>query len=421
MSLREEAEHTSPEARSLRDLATPALLVDGARLARNLEAMQALADRHGVRLRPHLKSHKCLELGRRQQDAGARGLCAAKVSEAAVFATGGFTDLLVAYPLAPPKALDLARLTAKTPGLRAGMTVDSSAFVDGASAAARRYGVELGVWVEIDTGLRRCGLPPDSPEVEALAARIAGAPGLRFAGLLTHAGHAYKAATPAEAAAVGREEGEQMVAAAARLRRAGLGEVAVGFGSTPTAVSATAVAGVGELHAGVYVFGDRQQVRLGAMHLDHVSLTVLATVVGRPAPGRWVVDAGSKTLSSDQGAHGTKGVVGFGLVRRLEEHHAMGSGAPFDGMEAGPVPGVPFPAMEASSPGGPVLTRLSEEHGVLECDHDLGLEPGDLVEIVPNHACAAVNLADRLLVTAGAGEARFVTEEWPIAARGCVR
>ena len=393
---------------------TPSLVVDEARLDRNLGAMQRLAEAAGVRLRPHLKTHKCPDLARRQRALGAHGLCAAKTGEAAVFAAAGFDDLLLAYPLLGEKAERLAALAADRPGSWAAVA-DSRAGLEALSRAATRRGVRLGIWLKVDSGLHRCGLEPDDPRLAELAHAAHASPGLRLQGLLTHAGQVY-AADPSEVEAIGLREGRLMVEAARRLEREGLGPLEVGLGATPTVPFAATVEGVDEIHPGVYVFGDRQQVRLGAMLPDHLALSVLATVVSRPAPGRWVIDAGSKTFSSDRGAHGTEGVVGYGVVRRPGDHRALGSVPPF-GAAARAAAGTPDAAAQPSL----LLTRLSEEHGIIESDAPAALEPGDRVEVVPNHACAAVNLAETLYLARGLGVGREVVETWPVAARARVR
>lgn len=410
------AKHTSPiEALDnpipLDALPTPALLVDEARLMRNLAGMQQLAAESGVRLRPHGKTHKSPILARLQQQLGAEGMCAAKVGEAEVFLAAGIRDVLVAYPIVGRRAEALARLAvAAGPGGSVAGTVDDEAGVAAMAAAARAHGVKLGVWIEVDTGLRRSGLLPEDSRLDTLAEMVRREPGIRLRGLLTHAGHVYKA-QPQEVETIGRHEAEALVETARRLDRAGLGPVEVGLGSTPTVPVSARIEGVHEIHAGVYVFGDRQQVRLRAMHVDDVSLTVLATVVSRPARDRWVVDAGSKTLSSDQGAHGVKGLDGYGTVRLPVDHREPDSSRalPFArGLE---------PVSAETNADEPRLARLSEEHGVIEGNHDLPARPGDLVEITPNHACPVANLAEWLYVTRGAGMERRAIAMWPVAAR----
>jgi len=412
--LRTPIEHSSRAGRleqplPLEELDTPALLLDAQRLERNLDGMAALARETGVRLRPHAKSHKSPRIGFLQLERGAGGLCTAKVSEAARFLEAGVKDLVVAYPVVGSKAEHLAALAARYPDARLAAGADSEEGLEALGRAASRHGVTLGVWLKVDTGLHRAGLPPDDPRLEALARRARHTPRVRLAGLFTHAGHAYSS-DPRAIPAVGRGEGESMVEAAGRLDRAGLGPLEVALGSTPTIVHAARVKGVDEIHPGVYVFGDRQQVALEAMQSRDVALTVLATVVSRPDPGRWILDCGSKTLSSDRGAHGTERVQGYGLVRDPALHRRVDPGAPLP-FTGEPVPD-PFPAL-------PVLSRLSEEHGVVETEGG-GFAPGSRVEVVPNHACAVVNLALRMYLTEGEGEERRAVAVWPVEARAQV-
>ncbi len=380
--------------------------------------MQRLAEECGVRLRPHAKSHKSLTVGRRQLEHGAAGLCVAKIGEAAVFADAGFEDLLLAYPTVGWRAEAVAELAERHPRLRLAVAIDSADGVRDLARAVAEHGVTLTVWIKIDSGLHRAGLAPEDPSLIDMARLVHLNSGLRLRGLLTHGGQVYRA-QPSDVAAIGRMEGESMVRAAERLAEAGLGPVEVGLGATPSIAWAARVPGVHEIHPGVYVFGDRQQVALGGTRASDVSLSVLATVVSRPAPGRWIVDAGSKTLSSDRGAHGSELIRGFGAVQRVEEHAGAVSAGEGDAWGAGD--GARAETAAWARTDAPVLARLSEEHGVIEDDRDWGWAPGDLVEIIPNHACPVVNLAEYLYVTEGAGAERQVVAMWPVEARGRVQ
>lgn len=374
------------ETPSVRGLETPCLLVDRERLEANITAMAAACEGAGVSLRPHVKSHKCLEIAGLQRSAGAVGLTCAKVSEAAVFARGGFDDLRVAYPVLGAKARELRRLHDET-GARLSTVVDSPRGLEDLDAAWEGAPSPLRVLVKIDCGLGRVGVPIDrAEEAVDLGRHVDRAPHLELGGILTHAGHAYGADGPAEVAAIARREGGEMAALAREMRGAGLPVPEVSVGSTPTARRAIEQAGVTEVRPGVYVFCDLQQVALGAADWGDCALHVLATVVS-VRDGRAVCDAGSKTLSSDRGAHGS------------------GQGDP--GRIVG-ADGLPDPELR--------LWRLSEEHGWILADGDRELRVGDRVRIVPAHACAAVNLACRLHLCEG----ERVLESWPVAARGRV-
>jgi D-serine deaminase-like pyridoxal phosphate-dependent protein len=372
---------------TIHDLETPALLVERERLEANLADMATLCRQHGVRLRPHVKTHKCVELARLQIEGGAVGLTSAKVSEAAVFAEAGFDDLLVAYPLRAGKARALRELAERT-GARVATVADSTEGVRGLSEAWSGAPEPLPVHLKVDTGLRRVGVPVEEAETAAAVARqIAEAPGLRFAGLLTHEGHAYLASSPEEVARIGRAAAERLVALAEELRSRGLEVPEVSVGSTPSARHAVAVEGVTELRPGNYVYHDAIQLSLGTAPLDRCALTVWTTVVSRPAPERAACDAGSKTLSSDSGPHGAD-LGGHGIVL------AEGGGRD----------------------EGVRLAKLSEEHGWLRLGPDHPLRIGERLRIVPAHACAAVNLAEAVWVVEG----ERVVERWPVAARARV-
>jgi D-serine deaminase-like pyridoxal phosphate-dependent protein len=359
------------------ELDTPTVVVDLDRLEENVSRMADLARRAGVRLRPHAKTHKSAAVAALQAAAGASGLTVAKVGEAEAFAAAGFHDLFVAYPVVgEAKARRLLALAER--GVRLIVGVDSE---DGARILAVPFaeaGRRLEVRIEVDVGLARTGVPPAS--VPALAAAVSRIGGLELQGLFTHAGHAYAAASPADVAQVGRGEGETLAQCADVLRRAGLEVADVSVGSTPTALAAMSVAGVTECRPGTYVFNDATQVALGTCGPERCALTVLATVVSVPAHDRAVIDAGTKTLTSEavRPRPDTFGVLADGRGR---------------------------------------LVRLTEEHGVVQPAPGAAFHVGERVRVVPSHACPVVNLHDRLI---GIRKGR-VERELDVCARGRVR
>ena len=361
---------------SVEDLPTPAVLVDLDVLAENVARMQRLARDAGVALRPHAKTHKSPEVGRLQLEAGARGLTLAKTSEAEVFAAFGFDDLFLAYPVfGADKARrllalsDRVRLTVGADGIEGARSL-GAVF----AAAGRRLRIRL----KVDTGLHRVGVPPE--RAVSVAAEIAGLPGIELAGVFTHGGQGYGAPTPEEVARVGRAEGRALAETAAALREAGLPAAEVSVGSTPTAASAMTSAGVTECRPGTYVYNDRSQVALGSCRETDCAMTILATVVSVPSPDRAVVDAGSKTLSTDP-------------MRPVED----GFGAVVGRKTR--------------------IARLSEEHGVMAVEPGERFRVGDRVRLLPNHACVVANLHDELVaVRGGRVEGRI-----HVAARGKVQ
>jgi D-serine deaminase-like pyridoxal phosphate-dependent protein len=362
--------------KSLGDLSTPAVLVDLDVLERNIARMASHAREAGVRLRPHAKTHKCPEIADLQRAAGAWGLAVAKVGEAEVFADAGFDDLFVAYPVVGEDKG--RRLLALSDRVRLAVGVDS---VEGATTLARSFaeaGRSLEVMLKVDVGYGRVGVAPD--RAAAVARAIAQIPGLRLRGVFTHAGHGYVAARKPEVDEIARQEGERLAAAATELRAAGLPIDEVSVGSTPTAARAMRAGGVTECRPGNYVFHDASQVALGTCAVEDCALTIVATVVSVPAPDRAVVDAGSKTLSSDplRPVPGGYGQI-LGRASRIE--------------------------------------KLSEEHGVVAVAEDERFRVGERVRILPNHACVIVNLHDRLVGVSG----DRVEAMLEVAARGHVR
>ena len=347
--------------RPVRD--TPYLAVDIALLDRNLAAMAGSARARGLALRPHAKTHKCVEIARRQVALSDGGLTLATVAEAEVFAAAGLDDVFLAYPVvaAGPRA---GRLRALAERVRLRVGVDSA---DGAALlAAAVPGLE--VLVEVDSGHHRTGVAPHRAGEVAAAARSAG---LQVAGVFTFPGHSY---APGERERAATDEAAALSAAADALRAVGIEPRVRSGGSTPTAALSTADV-LTELRPGVYAFQDAQQAELGSTDLADIALTAVATVVSR-GRDRAVLDAGSKVLGADRPAWTT----GFG---RLPDH-----------------------------PDARVVA-LSEHHATVTFP---GPAPavGEQVRVAPNHVCTAVNLADELVVVDGGVE----VDRWRVAARG---
>jgi D-serine deaminase-like pyridoxal phosphate-dependent protein len=361
--------------RSIEDLETPAVLIDLDVLEANIARQAERAKRAGVKLRPHAKTHKLPQIGRMQLAAGAVGLSLAKTGETEVFAEAGFTDIFLAYPIVgADKAKRLLALSDRVNLCVGADSVEGARTLSEVFAAAGR---KLRLLLKIDSGLHRVGVLPE--QAVSVARAIADLPGLRFQGVFTFAGQAYAETDLQGVADVGHQEGGTLAAVAEALRGAGLEIAEVSVGSTPTARHAMTVAGVTECRPGNYVFNDASQVSLGTCGLEDCAMTVLATVVSVPAPGRAVLDAGSKTLSTDP------------LKPRAEGHGwVLGRKAR--------------------------LSRLSEEHGVLAVEEGERFRVGERVRVLPNHSCVVTNLHDRVLAVRG----EKVEAEWKVAARGRV-
>lgn len=357
----------------LEEVPTPAAVLDLDVLERNLDRMARRCRSLGVRLRPHVKTHKCIEVGRLQREAGAEGITVSTLPEARAFADEGFEDLTWAFPLKPDRVAELVELRERA---RPGLLVDDPAAVDALEAA----GEPFDVWLELDCGDRRSGVPPASPRLGELAGRLAGSEVLRFGGLLTHGGQAYRATSPEELAAAAEEERAVTVEAARRLRESGVEVPEVSVGSTPGMSAVESLEGVDEARPGNYAFHDYTQVALGACGVEDCALTVLATVVSsQPGSDHCVVDAGALALSRDPGPRSGAG----GTMGEIFRDH--GASALHEELR---------------------LTSLSQEHGTV----DGRLPYGTKVRILPNHSCLTAACHDRYHVVRG----QEVVDTWEV-------
>ena len=345
---------------SVEAIETPAAVVDADRLEGNLTRWQEYCDRHELANRPHVKTHKCAEIARRQLELGAVGITCQKLSEAETMADAGCDDILVSFNIVGPAKLE--RLRRLLERVAVTVSVDDAALLAGLAGAAAGASRELGVLVDCDTGLGRTGV--SDPEAAAeLAAAVQAHDGLRFDGFLTFP-------VPEGARSF-------LEAAVASARQHGLDPVVVSAGGTPSMWESGMLRPVvTEYRAGTYAFHDRSSVAAGAASLDDLALLVHATVVSRPARDRAVLDAGSKALSSDRGPDAR-----FGLVLEAPDS---------------------------------AIARLSEEHAWVELADGDELQLGQRVRVVPNHACVVVNLFDELQVTRNGN----LETTWRVAARG---
>jgi len=321
-------------------LDTPCLLVDLQRLERNIAEMARRAQSAGVGLRPHFKTHKSVAIAEMQRSEGVSGVTVSKLDEAEVLMSAGFDDVLVATQVVSPPKLERVVRLSRSGRLIVG--VDSRLGVEALSEMAVSAGLMLSVSIEVDSGLKRCGVLPG--EVGELAAFITDAARLELVGAFTHAGHSYMAASIEQVVDVAAEEIEAMERASQSARDLEIDVGVLSIGSTPTILARDHYPGIDEIRPGNYVFFDNMQVALGVTSREACALQVAATVMSRPASDRAVVDAGS-----------------------IEDY---GSLVDNDGR----------------------LTRLSEEHGILEIPAHSSLREGDKVRIWPNHACSVANL-----------------------------
>jgi D-serine deaminase-like pyridoxal phosphate-dependent protein len=353
-------------ARIAREYGTPCAVIDMDKVERNIARVQATCVAAGVANRPHVKTHKSPMLAKMQIAAGASGITCQKLGEAEVMADAGIDDILISYNLiGEEKMARLGALQAK-----ANMTVaaDNPVVIAGLSQAANISGRPLSVVVECDTGRKRAGV--ETPvEAVALARRIASSKGLTFAGFMFY---------PTES---GWADAQRFFdQARAGVREHGLDATMVSTGGTPNLKNLGSLKGATEHRPGTYIYNDRMQVAAGVATWDDCALNIYSTVVSRAAPERGILDAGSKTLTSDTG-----GLDGLGLI--LEHPEAR-------------------------------IARFAEEHGFLDLSRS-NTRPniGDVVRIVPNHVCVVVNMMDEVVMVRG----DEIIGALPIAARGKLR
>jgi D-serine deaminase-like pyridoxal phosphate-dependent protein len=361
-------------------LDTPCLVVHKAILEQNVREMAEWARQRGIALRPHQKTHKTAEIARMQAEAGMNGVTCAKLGEAEALVDAGVVDdVLLAYQIVGPHKIE--RLLALMDRARVRVAVDSVDAAEPLSQVCSAAGKTLDVVIEINTGLDRAGVLPGEPALN-LAREIQNMPGLRLRGIMTHEGHAGKAPDAGALHETASAAGMAMRQTAELFRENGIEIDVVSVGSTPAAFETTQITGITEMRPGTYVFNDNSAFRFGLLGPERCALRILTTVISIPSADRAVVDAGSKTLTTEPPPPGR---TGFGYV--------------------------------VERPGA-VVARLSEEHGVLEFPDGVGdLRVGDVLEIIPNHVCPTVNLQDELYVIDG----DRVVATWDVIARGKVR
>jgi D-serine deaminase-like pyridoxal phosphate-dependent protein len=351
------------------DLPTPALILDRAILDRNLKRMSERLRNAGVMLRPHLKTAKSIQIGRKAVEGHDGRITVSTLAEARYFAEGGFTDILYGVGIVPSK---LAAVTAlRRQGVNLRVVTDNLAVAQ-AIAAAATNGDTFSVFIEIDSGAGRAGLPyPQLPGLLDIARALHAAPGVELAGVMTHAGHSYHQSTPDGIAAVAEQERQAVVGAADKLRAAGLPCPIVSAGSTPTATHSLNFSGLTEMRPGVYVFNDLDQEFIGSCDAGDLALSVLASVIGHyPHRNQMLVDAGALALSKDISAQEFRPQVGYGTI-------------------------VDAPAKDMA------VVDCSQEHGFVGASEPIpfgNLPIGSRVRILPNHACITAAAYDRYYV-----------------------
>ena len=363
--------------RAVEDLETPALVIDVAVLDANVARLVESARKAGARLRPHVKTHRMVEVAARLRLAGAEGICCAKVGEAEAFADAGFDDIFIANQVVGPARLRrLAELAART---RLAIGVDHAEHVRALGAAFAAANSTIDVAIEIDTGQQRTGVATAVAAVE-LAHQTQRAEGLNLRGIYTHEGHDYQAADPAGVHAAAAEAQQLMASVAAAIQAATGAPCEVSIGSSPSFLLESFHAPIDELRPGTAVFNDASHAHLLG-HTEWCAASVLATVVNLPAPDRAVIDAGAKALTSDRRGPGVLANTGHGIVVGHPEA---------------------------------VITSVSDEHGVIAVPDASVFTIGQTLRVIPNHICPCVNLYDHAFAVRGG----IVEAVWHVTARG---
>ena len=366
---------------NLETIPTPALILDVERVRRNAARIGRRVTEMGARLRPHIKTHKCIEVARIQTRGHSGAITVSTLAEARAFAAAGFSDITYAVPIEPGKfeaAIDLAKLCN-----RLALLTDDVETPAPLNEAARKAGIVLDLFLKVDSGYHRCGVEPASEEAITIPAQIAKCSNLRFAGILTHAGHSYNYPDQAERLKVARHERDVMVELADRLRAQGIEVPTVTIGSTPSITIVDHLKGVDEARPGNYIFFDAFQAAIGSCNFDDCALTVLAAVVHRNGQhNKVVIDAGAIALSKDRGAVDFQPGCGYGRVLDLEGRDL-----------------------------GLKVTALAQEHGQImsqNCDNKLAV--GDRVRVLANHSClSAAQHAHYYVLERGE-----IVDQWPI-------
>ncbi|MBV9251267.1 MAG: alanine racemase [Acetobacteraceae bacterium] len=358
----------------LADLPTPCLVLDRAILRRNVDAMASRLQRHGVPLRPHMKTAKSIDVARLVLEGQPGGITVSTLAEAEYFAAHGILDILYAVGITPQKLDQVAKLNATGTDV---MVITDDVETAGVIAAHPRAPRAL---IEIDTGESRGGVAPDSDSLLEIGARL----GSRLTGVMTHAGHSYAGRSAAEMARIAEAERTGVVAAAERLRAGGHHVAIVSMGSSPTALHAEYLSGITEVRAGVYMFGDLFQAEIGTHGLDDIAMTVLASVIGK-RPGQILIDAGALALSKDRSTQAVPKDYGYGLVLDVAGQRNFGD---------------------------TTVERAYQEHGVIAVNpaHPIDLPVGEKLRIAPNHTCMTAAAHNRYHIVDASTE---VVAVWP--------
>jgi D-serine deaminase-like pyridoxal phosphate-dependent protein len=356
--------------------------VDLSRVERNARRMAEHTRRLGVRLRPHTKTHKCVEAARLQVEGHSGGVTVSTLAEARALAEAGFRDITYAVALPLDRLDDCERLHRDLDGFH--LLLDHPRTLAELERSGSARGLRWSVLLKVDSGAHRTGVDPAGDRSVSLASALHESPEVDFRGILTHAGQSYQCRSAAEAAEIVNHERTLMVDFADRLRGAGITVDEISIGSTPGVMAATALEGVTEVRPGNYIFFDATQAAIGSCSIDALAFSVLATVIGvYPERREAVINAGALALSKDPGPTHVNPQCGCGVLVDPDGQQLI---------------------------AGHTIVSLSQEHGVIRSDRDLDPSwlPGTRLRIFPNHSCLAAACFDRYHIVRGTE----VVDEW---------
>ena len=365
------------------ELKTPVALVDLDKLEANTARMSERMHSLGVKLRPHVKTHKCIEAARFQVRGHFGGITVSTLAEARYFGRAGFGNITYAVPIAAARLKEAVEVANPLDELN--LLIDHEATLEAMEALARAEGVTFSAYLKVDCGYHRAGVDPESDDAMQLALRLHRSSHVEARGLLTHAGHSYLGKTPAEVRAVARQESSVMARFAHKLDSAGARPAEVSIGSTPTMSVVDSLPGISEVRPGNYAFYDRFQAAIGSCSYDDVAFSVLVSVIGHyPERNEILIDGGALAFSKDEGPTQIDPDCGFGAIVSPDGRRVL------DGLR---------------------VTSLSQEHGKIRGSGAMSVEQfpvGTKLRILPNHSCLSAALFDRYHVTRG----DEVIEEW---------
>lgn len=360
---------------------TPALLIDYDLMVQNLKFMQGKAEQYKVKLRPHTKTHKMPELAKLQVEMGACGITVAKVGEAEVMAQNGLTNIFIANEIVGLSKLERLRELTRQIDIRLG--VDNEYQIKQLAEVFKNEDKGIEVLIELEVGENRSGVITDE-QLLHLARCIAQTPKVHLKGIFSHEGHTYKAANREECIRLAAESQERTLRAANMIRGLGIELDTVSIGATPSLMQAGISKGITEIRPGTYIFLDAGQgSALGGF--SKCAATILTTVISQPTEERVVLDAGAKSLTSQNRSGGICATYGYGLVKNTEDVR---------------------------------LSGLFDEHGLI-CDKTFSesVQVGEKIEVIPNHICPACNLYESAYLVSGGK----IEREISILCRGKVR